>query len=162
MTTCVSSRPATARGKPPRKPAATCLPKSRRPSPPTFDVAGEVDAFLAAIPEGYCSVGNVEKFQEMIDASSPLLIDVREASEYAEGHVPGAINIPLRTLTYNLDKIPADSPVIVYCASGHRAGTALAALQLLGYDNVKSFPGGWKAWSGAEAKSRPRPQKPRP
>ena len=115
-----------------------------------FDIVSAVDSWMAAIPEGYLSVGAVEKFQEMIDASSPLLIDVREESEYAEGHIPGAINIPIRTLSQNLDKIPADSPVVVYCASGLRAGTALTALQLLGYDNVKSFPGGWKAWSGAE------------
>lgn len=116
-----------------------------------FDVVNQVGAFLEAIPEGYYSAGAIEKFQEMMDATSPLLIDVREASEYAEGHIPGAVNIPLRTLTQNLDKIPSDSPVVVYCASGHRAGTALGALKLLGYENVKSFAGGWKAWSGAGA-----------
>jgi rhodanese-related sulfurtransferase len=116
-------------------------------------VAAEVDAFLSGIPEGYLSVGNVEKFQEMLDATSPLLIDVREASEYEAGHIPGAINIPIRTLAQNLDVIPADAPVVIYCASGHRAGIGLAALQLLGYDNVKAFPGGWRAWSGADAEA---------
>jgi rhodanese-related sulfurtransferase len=75
------------------------------------------------------------------------LIDVREASEYAEGHIPGAINIPLRTLTQNLDKVPADQPVFVYCASGLRAGDGADGAGLLGYDNVKSFPPGWKGWS---------------
>lgn len=115
-----------------------------------FDVVAANDAWLSAIPEGFYSVGNAEKFAEVIDASSPFLVDVREASEYAEGHVPGAVNIPIRTLAANLDKIPTDQPVIVYCGSGQRAGLALASLLMLGYDNVKSFPGGWAAWSAAE------------
>ena len=106
---------------------------------------------LEAIPEGYSTAGAIEKFQEMIEATSPTIIDVRQESEYAEGHIPGAINIPLRTITQNLDKIPSDAPTVVYCASGLRAGMALATLKMLGYDNVKSFSGGWKAWSGAGA-----------
>lgn len=107
------------------------------------------DAFLSAIPEGFYSVGNVDKFVEMMEATSPLVIDVREESEYTAGHIPGAVNLPIRTLAANLDKIPVDTPVVVYCASGHRAGMALSALQMLGYDNVKAFPGGWAAWSAA-------------
>lgn len=114
-----------------------------------FAIVPAVDAFMSNIPEGYLAVGKLDAFKEIIETVNPLLIDVREESEYAEGHIAGAINIPLRTLTQNLDKIPAGQPVFIYCASGLRAGTALTALQLLGYDNVKSFPGGWKAWSAA-------------
>lgn len=114
-----------------------------------FDIVTAVDAWLAALPEGFLAVGKLDAFKDAIANTNPLLIDVREESEYAEGHIPGAINIPIRTLAQNLDKVPADTPVFIYCASGHRAGTALAALGLLGYDNVKSFPPGWKGWSGA-------------
>ncbi|MCB0024846.1 MAG: hypothetical protein KDD91_17545, partial [Caldilinea sp.] len=103
-----------------------------------FDIVTAVDEWLSAIPEGYLAVGKIDAFKDAIENTQPLLIDVREESEYAEGHIPGAINIPLRTLTANLDKIPADKPVFVYCASGLRAGTALASLGVLGYDNVKS------------------------
>ena len=116
-----------------------------------FAVVMQTADMLEAIPEGYSTAGAIEKFQEMIEATSPTIIDVREESEYAEGHIPGAINIPLRTITQNLDKIPNDAPTVVYCASGLRAGMALATLKMLGYDNVKSFSGGWKAWSGAGA-----------
>ena len=116
-----------------------------------FAVVMQTADMLEAIPEGYSTAGAIEKFQEMIVATSPTIIDVREESEYAEGHIPGAINIPLRTITQNLDKIPNDAPTVVYCASGLRAGMALATLKMLGYDNVKSFSGGWKAWSGAGA-----------
>jgi len=115
-----------------------------------FDVVAVVSEYLAGIPEGYMNVGKIEAFQEAIENTSPLLIDVREASEYEAGHIPGAINIPLRTLTENLDKIPADMPVFVYCASGHRAGMALSSLRILGYDNVKSYSPGWKGWTAAE------------
>lgn len=118
-------------------------------APAEGDVVAAVDAFLSGIPEGFLSVGNLEAFKAAIDSAGPLLIDVREADEYAAGHIEGAINIPLRTLADNLDKIPADQPVIVYCASGLRCGMGTAALAILGYDNVRSFPGSWKAWSAA-------------
>ena len=111
-------------------------------------VAG-VDAFLTNIPEGYLAVGKLDAFKDMLENADVYLVDVRESSEYEAGHIPGAVNIPIRTLADNLDKIPSDQPVMVYCASGHRAGMSLAALQSLGYTNVKSYPPGWKGWSGA-------------
>ena len=114
-----------------------------------FDVTAVVSEYLAAIPEGFMNVGKLDAFKEAIANTSPLLIDVREASEYEAGHIPGAVNIPLRTLAENLDKIPADMPVFVYCASGHRAGMALSSLRILGYDNVKAFSPGWKGWTAA-------------
>ncbi len=126
-------------------PAAEAAPADAMAAP----VGGmdAIDAFASNIPEGFLATGKMDDVQSAMDAGV-LLIDVREAGEYAEGHIPGAINIPLRTVAQNLDKIPADQPVLVYCASGLRAGTALSALRTLGFDNVKSFPGGWKAWSG--------------
>ena len=114
-----------------------------------FDVVTVVSEYLAGIPEGYMNVGKIEDFKAALENTSPVVIDVREAGEYAEGHIPGAINIPLRTLTENLDKIPADMPVFVYCASGHRAGMALSSLRILGYDNVKAYSPGWKGWTAA-------------
>lgn len=113
------------------------------------DLIGMVDEYLSAIPEGYMAVGKIDAFKEMLESASPILIDVREESDYAEGHIEGAINIPIRTLAQNLDKIPMDQPVIVYCASGLRAGMATTSLHVLGYSNVKAFPPGWKGWSEA-------------
>ncbi len=115
-----------------------------------FDAVAVVGAYLSEIPEGWMSVGNAEATMEMMENASPYLIDVRTAAEYEEGHIPGAVNIPLRTLADNLDQVPTDEPVVVYCASGHRAGMATSVLRSLGYDNVKAFPGGWNAWSAAE------------
>ena len=113
------------------------------------DLIGMVDEYLSAIPEGYMAVGKIDAFKELLESAKPVLIDVREESEYAEGHIEGAINIPIRTLAQNLDKIPMDQPVMVYCASGLRAGMATTSLHVLGYSNVKAFPPGWKGWSEA-------------
>ncbi|MCB9137320.1 MAG: rhodanese-like domain-containing protein [Caldilineaceae bacterium] len=113
-------------------------------------VISSVDDFLVNIPDGYLSVGNIDTFKDMLENSNVYLIDVREESEYAEGHIPGAVNIPIRTLADDLSKIPADQPVMVYCASGHRAAMSLASLQELGYTNAKAFPPGWRGWSDAE------------
>jgi rhodanese-related sulfurtransferase len=90
----------------------------------------------------------MEKFKEAV-ASGAFLVDVREPGEYQEGHLPNAINVPIRTLAQNLAKIPTDKPVFVYCKSGHRAALSTAALHLLGYNNVKAFPPGFAGWEKA-------------
>ncbi len=114
-----------------------------------FDLKAAVSAYLGNIPEGFMSVAKVEDFKSLLDSGEVVLVDVRETKEYGEGHFPGAINIPVRTVADNLDKIPADKPVIIYCASGHRAGMVVTSLQLLGYKNVKAGPT-FKAWADAK------------
>ena len=118
------------------------MPTHWRPSTP----------ILSGIPEGFYSVGAVDKLQEAMD-NGAVLIDVREDTEYADGAIPGAVNIPIRTLAKNLDQIPTDKPVVVYCASGHRAAMANAMLHVLGYDNVRAFPAGYGAWEAAQGES---------
>ncbi|HMQ34200.1 MAG TPA: rhodanese-like domain-containing protein [Chloroflexaceae bacterium] len=113
-------------------------------------VLAEVDAFLAGLPEGFYSVGKVEALKEMMDAGNVTVVDVREASEFAEGRIPGAINIPLRTLGQNLDQIPTDQPVVLSCASGLRCSLATPALHIAGLTNVRTFPPSFKGWSAAE------------
>lgn len=112
------------------------------------DVASVVDAYLSSIPEGFLAIG-LDAFKEQMDVTDIYLVDVREPSEYEAGHIEGAVNIPIRTLAQNLDKVPSDMPVIVYCASGQRAGMATSVLRSLGYGNVRAFAAGWKGWSAA-------------
>jgi len=114
-----------------------------------FDVVAAADEYLSAIPEGFLAIGDIQVFKDGVEASDALVIDVRETSEYAEGHIPGAVNIPIRTVTQNLDKIPMDRQVYIYCKSGFRAATTLSALGLLGYDNVLSYKPGWNGWTEA-------------
>lgn len=113
------------------------------------EVKTAINEFLKSIPSDYYVVGNVEKFKNFVATKDPLVVDVREASEYAEGHIPNAVNIPLRSLIENLDKIPTDKPAILYCASGHRTAIAMTALRVLGYNNISSFPPSIKAWKEA-------------
>ena len=112
------------------------------------ELVAAVDGFLSAIPEGFLAMGDVEKLNEAIE-NGAFLVDVREAAEYEEGHIPGAVNIPIRTLAQNPDQIPTDRQVFVYCKSGHRAAVSTAALQALGLTNVRTFPPGFAGWSSA-------------
>lgn len=117
--------------------------------PGEFDLLSAIDAYISNIPEGFLSVGKLEAFMAILDSGEAVIVDVREVSEYEAGHIPGAINIPIRTVTQHLDLIPTDKLVVIYCLSGHRAAMVVSALRMLGYDNVRGFPGGWKAWDAA-------------
>ena len=114
-----------------------------------FDVEAAVSLFAASIPEGWYAIGDTDAFKEAVAASDALVIDVREESEYAEGHIMDAINIPIRTLADNVDKIPTDRQVFIYCKSGWRAGLATSSLGMMGYDNVLAYPPGWNGWTEA-------------
>jgi hypothetical protein len=61
-----------------------------------------LDKYLMAIPSGYYTIANVEELNSLIADRQALLVDVREPSEYQSGHIPSAINIPLRTISRNL------------------------------------------------------------
>jgi rhodanese-related sulfurtransferase len=107
-----------------------------------------VDDFLQSIPRDYYAVPQISALKGMLQDKAALLIDVREPSEFRRGHIPGAMNMPLRSLTDNLDTIPKDQPVVLYCSSGYRTAMGVMALQMLGYSNVRGFPPsiqGWKA-----------------
>jgi rhodanese-related sulfurtransferase len=115
-----------------------------------------VDKYLMAIPSGYYTIANVEELKSLMVDRQALLIDVREPSEYQSGHIPDAINIPLRTISRNLSKIPSDRPVILYCSTGYRSSMGVMTLHLLNYDNVKGFPpslAGWEKAGNAIAKT---------
>jgi rhodanese-related sulfurtransferase len=140
--------------------AAPEVPETTAPLEVEVDVAAMVDEFLASIPEGYLSMKAAEDVVAARDSGGAMLIDVRQPSEYSEGHIPGAVNIPIRELTKHLDAIPMDQSVIIYCQSGYRAAMATAALQTLGYDNVKAFGGSYKAWTAAEQEVSTDPVEP--
>jgi rhodanese-related sulfurtransferase len=122
-----------------------------------FAVEGVVDwtavwtDFLTTMPGDFYTVkGDVLNAQITTD-SAPFIIDVREPAEIeSNGYIKGAVNLPLRTLLQNLDKLPAlDQPIVVYCAIGHRGAMAMSALRLLGYTDVRSLGGGFNAWTKA-------------
>jgi rhodanese-related sulfurtransferase len=115
----------------------------------TMDLATGVDRFLTSMPAGYYTIANVEGLKKQLKKTQTLLVDVREPSEYRSGHIPNAINIPLRTLTQNLDQIARDRPVVLYCSSGYRSAMGVMTLHLLGYENVQGFPPSFAGWKNA-------------
>ncbi|WP_435824322.1 TSUP family transporter [Microbispora amethystogenes] len=79
----------------------------------------------------------------------PLLLDVRNASEVADGGVEGAVNIPLAQLPARLAEVPDDRPVVVYCAGGARSAIAVSLLEHSGRAQVSDLIGGYGAWLSA-------------
>lgn len=114
------------------------------------DWTAEFTSFLSNLPEDFNSIG-ASALNTALTENPPFVLDVRETTEVAEGYIAGAVNIPLRDVFKNLDKLPAfDQPIVVYCVSGHRAGMVTAALQMLGWTNAKNLGGGINAWKKAE------------
>lgn len=92
-----------------------------------------------------------------------VLLDVREADEYAAGHLPGAVNASRGLLEFKLSSTEAlsarDLKVVLYCKTSGRAALAAAAMAEMGYLNVRSIAGGFDAWAAA-GKPVAKPQQP--
>jgi len=113
------------------------------------EIETAVNGFLTNIPRQYYTVKDEQELEKLVNHHDAQLIDVREPLEYAKGHILNAINIPVRDLVKLQGKIPTDRPVILYCSVGYRAAIGVAALHLLGYDNVLGYPGSVKGWQEA-------------
>jgi rhodanese-related sulfurtransferase len=92
-----------------------------------------------------------------------VLLDVREADEFAAGHLPGAIHVSRGLLEFKLSSTPALTPrdlkVVLYCKTSGRAALAAAVMRDMGYLDVTSIAGGFDAWVAA-GKPVVRPQQP--
>lgn len=78
-----------------------------------------------------------------------VLVDVRTAQEYREGHIPGSRNVPLQEIGGAAEKLgPKDTPLFLYCRSGARSAQAASALRHMGYTNLTNI-GGITAWKGS-------------
>ena len=89
-----------------------------------------------------------EEAKNMMDTQEVTVLDVREQDEFDAGHIPGALLLPVGSITKERAAavIPkTDSVVLVYCRSGNRSKTASKALADLGYSNVYEF-GGINTW----------------
>lgn len=101
-----------------------------------------------ASQQGWLQI-NAETAMTQIDAIDPFVIDVRSQTEWDEqGHIPGAVLMPVTELATMLEQLPADldTPMIVYCAKGTRGNYGMLYLKALGYSNVKNLGGGFGAW----------------
>jgi rhodanese-related sulfurtransferase len=78
-----------------------------------------------------------------------LVLDVRTPQEFAEGHVPGALNVPHDEVAARLADIPRDKQIVLYCRSGRRAALAAAMLGAAGYARLSHLEGDMPAWAAA-------------
>jgi rhodanese-related sulfurtransferase len=82
-------------------------------------------------------------------ARAPLLIDVRAPGERQQKRIAGSVHLPLNRLEERRGELPADRPLVVYCAGGYRSSIAASLLQHHGFANVSEIAGGITAWEAA-------------
>jgi rhodanese-related sulfurtransferase len=91
----------------------------------------------------------IEDVKARLDSGDKaLLVDVREESEYARDHLPGAIHLGKGVIERDIEERVPDlnTPVILYCGGGYRSALAADNLQKMGYSNVLSMDGGIRGW----------------
>ena len=109
--------------------------------------------FVLVFPEGCASSISSSVLLSRLgnEKDAPAVVDVRTRAEFKQGHLPGAVNISLLVLPFQLAAVPAKGkgdPVVVYCSHGPRAGLAGWILGLAGYKDVIHLQGdlaGWKS-----------------
>jgi rhodanese-related sulfurtransferase len=108
--------------------------------------------FLALVNEAKSRIKQVDiaEYQKM-PRDGHVLIDVREDREWADGHAAGAIHLSKGVIERDIEsEIPDKSTTMVlYCGGGYRSALTAAELQKMGYTNVISLEGGWRAWNQA-------------
>jgi len=87
----------------------------------------------------------------------PWVVDVRNAGELDAGTIPGSAHIPLAELARRIDEVPADRPIVVYCASGWRSSVAASFLRNRGLADASDLAGGFAAWETLVSPPRPEP-----
>lgn len=88
------------------------------------------------------------------------VVDVRGATEYAAGHLPGVPNIPLGYLTEHLDELPTATPLVLHCQGGARSAIAASVLSARGFTNVINMTGGFAAWAAEDLPVEHEPSAP--
>lgn len=113
-------------------------------SPGFLKIAAEAKANVKE-----CTVVDVKA--RLASGEKFTLVDVREESEYAAGHAAGAMHISKGVMERDIEKLVPDpaAPLVLYCGGGYRSALAAENLQRMGYTNVVSMDGGWRAWLDA-------------
>ncbi len=88
-----------------------------------------------------------QELAERMTENGLMVLDVRGVTEFAQGHIPGATNIPLGYLPRHLDQLPTDRLIVTNCASGYRSQVAASLLRKLGFTNVANLSEGEAVWA---------------
>jgi rhodanese-related sulfurtransferase len=101
-----------------------------------------------------CTIGQttndieIDEFKRKIFSEKYVLVDVRTAEEFIDGHIEGALNIDYFSATFSDDisKVGFEIPVLLYCRSGNRSIKAMKIMNELGFKEVYNLEGGIKGW----------------
>lgn len=115
---------------------------------------GHNEAFLALVNDAKSRVKqiNIDQYQQMKQAGEPhLLIDVREESEWQAGHAAGSMHLSRGIIERDIETEVPDhgAKLVLYCGGGFRSALAGDNLMKMGYTDVISLDGGWRAYTGA-------------
>ena len=113
-------------------------------------VAVSAGPTAAAAPTSGAKIGPAE-FAAALKRPGTRIIDVRTFQEYSQGHLPGAVNLDVSSpdFTMQVASLDPSAPYAVYCHSGNRSGTAVAAMADQGFTNAYHLEGGITAWQQA-------------
>lgn len=111
--------------------------------------------FLAIVQDALSRVTEIstaeyKKLREK--GTAHALLDVREESEWRAGHAAGALHLGKGIIERDIERLYPDTGamLVLYCGGGYRSALAADALQKMGYTNVRSLAGGWRAWQEAQ------------
>ena len=106
---------------------------------------------MLAEMQGYNTVKKEDLAVELLEEPPPFIIDVRTVDEVTEnGHIPGAVHIPLNELGQHTDLLPSfDTPIVTYCAGGWRATIAMTELAAAGFEDVRALKAKFSEWVDA-------------
>lgn len=125
-------------------------PTTPPPQTNQFEVVRDTfDGYLSTVTATLTTTGNLfDSLNDGDTSNDPFVISVRSVEDYAKGHIPGAINIPWRTIAdpTSLAKIPQDKQVVCYCYTGHTSAVATGVLNALGY-NTLNMKFGFVDWT---------------
>jgi len=110
--------------------------------------------FLALVNEARARVReiDIEGYRRMREEGTPhVLVDIREDGEWAAGHAAGAVHIGKGVIERDIETKQPDkaATLVLYCGGGYRSALSAEALGRMGYQNVISLDGGWRAWQAA-------------
>jgi len=109
------------------------------------------EGFLRLVNEARSRIRetDVAEVKKRMDAGEKFaLVDVREESEWARGHLPGAVHLGKGIIERDIElRFPDKSAeIVLYCGGGFRSALAADTLQKMGYTKVSSMDGGWRGW----------------
>lgn len=109
------------------------------------------DIESVGIPLETANVVGFEEFQKMVEGGTHQVVDIRNETEYKDGHIAGADHVFIGTLPEHLDQISKDRPVVIHCQAGDRSSIGYSLLRKHGFENISNYSGGMKEWKEKNA-----------